>query len=77
MKMQNSFAAVCGGGCVRAESKRECESAKCERAYLHPVFSRSDIMMDPFKQQQQQNRVNYCIGRTGLAARKVTVLARA
>jgi hypothetical protein len=32
--MQNSFAAGCGGGCVRAESKRECESAKCERIEL-------------------------------------------
>ena len=39
--MQNSFAAGCGGAGGRAESKRECESAKRESAYLHPVFSRS------------------------------------
>ena len=75
IQMQNSFAAGCGGGCVRAERKRECESDKCERACLRSAFFRS--VMVPFEQQQQQNRVNYCIGRTGLAARKVIVLARA
>ena len=66
MEMQNSLAAGCGVGCVRAESKRECERAKCERACLRAAFFRS--VMVTFEQQQQQDRVDCCIGRTGLAA---------
>ena len=60
MEMQNSFAAGCRDGYVRAESKRECESAKCERAYLRATFFRS--VMVPFEQRQQQDRVDCCIG---------------
>jgi hypothetical protein len=53
IQMQNSFAAGCGGGCVGAERKRECESAKYERACLRAVFFRN--VMVPFEQQRQQN----------------------
>ena len=53
-----------GGAGGRAERKRECESAKCERDYLRPVFSRSVIV--PFEQQQQQTRLDRCTGRTRL-----------
>ena len=64
--MQNSFAAGCGDAGGRDESKRECESAKCERASLRAAFFIR--VMVPFEQQQQQDRVDCCIGRTGLAA---------
>ena len=49
--MQNSFAAGCSvaGGGGESMRKRECVSANCERAYLHPMFSRS--VMVPFEQQ--------------------------
>ena len=64
--MQNSFAVGCGGAGGRAGSKRECESAKCERACLRAAFFRR--IMVPFDQQQEEDRVDCCIGRTGLDA---------
>ena len=72
--MQNSFAAGCGGGCVRAESKRECGSAKCERVELAFInFLRCSGFLGELQGARQQQS---CIKKTGLAARKVRELAR-
>ena len=51
--MQNSFAVGCGGAGVRAESKRECESAKCERALRLSLYFLD--VLEPQQQQHQQN----------------------
>ena len=72
--MQNSFAAGYGGGCVRAEGKRECESAQCERVELALIiFLRYFGFLGELQGARQQQG---CIKRTGLAARKVCELAR-
>ena len=41
------------GGCVRAESKRECERAKCERALRLSIYFLD--VLEPQQQQQHQN----------------------
>ena len=75
MQMQNVLRAGCGGGCVRAESKRECESAKTDESLLASfAFLRRFVVAAAIASAEW---LQSCIRRTGLAARKVTALARA
>ena len=62
------------GGCMRADSKRECVSANCERSELASMhFLRCSGFLGELRGARQQQS---CIKRTGLAARKVYELAR-